>query len=210
MRIALYVALAACGSSPPRPGPLPPIAPAGPSPAQRYTRIELGTARGHATRTTFELTSSGDRVSLLETYEQDHRSLMISDADSDPRWQLAGTHRYRGIRRAACDGCAGFDVDLEATDTQPLHLRCEPRTVAVADAGARPAPAAGACSPGAWDPPARIPTAVLVCGAAAQDTRDADPDDQLVFGAAPGIEWIDENDGCAAGRAGGLRLARRR
>jgi hypothetical protein len=210
MRIALYVALAACSSAPARPVPLPPTTPAAP-PAQRYTRIELGTARGHATRTTFELSSSADRIVVLETYEQDHRSLTLADADRDPRWQLAGTHQYRGRRRAACDGCAGFDVELAATDTQPLHLRCEPRTIAVASAGARPAAqVSAACVTGAWDPPEIASVAVLICGAATQDTTGTDPDDQLVFGPGPGIEWIDENDGCTASSAGGLRQARQR
>jgi len=213
MRIALCVAFAGCSSSPPHAVALPlaPIPPDGQRPAQRYTRIELGTARGHATRTTFELTWSGDRGSLLEIDEQDPRSLRVADADRDPRWRLAGTHHYRGIRRAACDGCAGFAVDLDAPDVQPLHLRCEPRTIDVAPSSAIPAPpATDPCDPGVRQPAAKIPTAVLVCGTAAQDVSDGDPDDQLVFAAAPGVEWIDENDGCATNPQLGLRLAYRR
>ena len=96
---------------------------------------------------------------------------------------------------------------LEASGAQPLLLHCTHRTLEVAAAGARPrADPIAPCERRGWDPPATTPTQVLVCSAAGQDASDADPDDQLVFGPGPGVEWVDENDGCAT-RAGGLRAA---
>jgi len=206
MRIALVLAVAACGAPPPplatRPADRRPAV----EPARRFRQLITGTRPGHARRTTFVLDAAGDRATLAETEEAAPHARSIAEADG-ARWSVRSQRSYRGIRRL--EGAA-LELELAASDMQPLNLRCATATVEVAAAGARriPSPDRGAdraCGDrGIWDPPATSQVTALVCGAAGQSVDDADDDDRLVFAPGPGVEWAFQNDDCAL-KGGGLR-----
>lgn len=209
LALGLALLVAGCGGAPA--APIAPVPSPATSEALRYTRIELGTQRGHAARTTFVLVVEGERAALTETYDRDPRPRTLAQADREPAWQLTATHTYRGTRRVRGDE---VELDLRSPDTQPLSLRCAPRPLSIAPPSAglvSDEAAAGPCAGRRWQPAPGSPSKVLVCGAAGidlpnpDDTRDAD--DQLVFSPSPGVEWVDEHDGCAE-RFGGLRFAR--
>ncbi len=157
------VVLAACGAAPPaKPTPVPPT-PVIPPPLV-FRQLHLGAS--HASRTTFELALIGDRATLIETEER---------APDAATWTRVSTRTYRGPRRDA-------ELELSTDDMQPLALHCESRTVTVATK------LADDCT---GDRGAIVHVDALVCTAAGQSAADADADDQLVFAAAPGVEWLD-------------------
>ncbi len=89
-------------------------------------------------------------------------------------------HTYRGTRH-------GAELSLTTDDMQPLALHCERRAIEAAAPG-------DDCN-GARDRHADA----LVCSAPGQAGGDADADDELVFAAPPGFEWLE------AACGGGLR-----
>jgi hypothetical protein len=171
----MVLVLAACGGAPPTP-PMP-ARPVAAPPAATHTFVfrQRHVRAGGATRTTFELSVTGDRATLLETDEQ---------ADGSA-WTRRGSHTFRGTRHAG-------DLELASDDQQPLALHCESRMVQLAG------PQRDDCTaqPGAR---ALVGVEALVCTAPGQSADDADADDQFVFAPAPGFEWLD------AACGGGLR-----
>jgi hypothetical protein len=82
-----------------------------------------------------------------------------------------------------------------AAGADKLSLTCTRAKLDVAAATAvrRPSPKKPkGCDPGVWSPAKTRSLAVLSC-------KDPRYDAPMIFGAAPGIEYLDVNDGCPAG-----------
>jgi hypothetical protein len=162
-----------------------------------------------ATRTTFELILDGERATLVEIDEQEHRALSLADADREARWTSGTRRMYRG---AVTPVAGAVELALESEGVQPLQLHCTQHAVDAARAGAVRVPPPnrppdGPCGdPGAWDPPATSSIHALVCDAGVAGP-DGDDDDRLVFADPPGVEYVFVNDGCVL-RGGGLRILR--
>jgi hypothetical protein len=219
-RILGLVLLAGCSAGPP---PVAPVAAVPRPPAsephverQLFRQLRVG-IRPIARRTSFELVIEGDRASLVEIEEREQRALSMAQADREARWTVTARRTYRGT---AATVAGALQLELSAEGVQPLRLRCAPRPVDVAVAGAlrvpspeRPADAS--CDRGVWSPPTKTRVAALVCsaGGAGPDADDHehhdehdDHDDRLVFARPPGLEHAAVNDACAL-RGGGLRIA---
>ncbi|HEY1551672.1 MAG TPA: hypothetical protein VGG28_27785 [Kofleriaceae bacterium] len=106
------------------------------------------------------------------SFDHDRATLVETDGRA--------THTYRGTRR-------GAELSLTTDDMQPLALHCEHRAIAAAAPG-------DDCN-AAHDRHADA----LVCSAPGQAGPAADADDELVFAAPPGFEWLEADCG------GGLR-----
>lgn len=204
--------------------PAPAIANAGAGAAARTAAAErlversvnVGTDQATASRVTWELSIEGDRGTLVETDEEAPGSFTLGRADREARWATTRTHVEKGPVHQVGDHLA---LDLESA-SDSLFLRCWHRSIVVATAGAvrTPAPGqSGNCDdPGRWTPSATTRIDALVCGqgdalddgqVAGIDGQQGSIDETLWrFAAAPGVEVIEENDGCF--QSAGLRLAK--
>lgn len=144
--------------------------------------------RDHETsvRETFRLETTGDRARLTITRERN--ALARLDAWSEP-WQLESREVFVGT--VAPSGA--YEL---AAGPRKLQLWCRPRSYDVRPATARLRASAGDCRDvrGTWEPATTERVAGISC-AHVEDGVDATP---LDLTAAPGIEWVDERNGCLA------------
>jgi hypothetical protein len=197
----VFVVVAACGAPPPR---VTTVVPTGHHDAMTFRRLEVGKVRGHAVRTTFVLDL--DHATIDETDETLAKSVTVAEADGETAWETKARHRYVGARRDAKDG---VQLDLEAPDSQPLHLMCTSKRIEAAAAHAVrvASPDRGddyECGDkGVWSPAGTSTVETLACIPAGTSV-DTDDDDELVFAPGPGLEWVFQNDDCVI-QGGGFR-----
>jgi hypothetical protein len=166
-----------------------------------------------ATRTIFELVIEGDRASLIETDQREHRALSLAEADRGAHWKIVGQRTYRGTASNAPGALdLALALALASEGVQPLQLHCTPRSIDAAAPGALRVPSPNrpadyACGDhGVWDPPAMTPIHAIVCDAGT-GASDDDDDDRLVFARPPGLEYAAVHDDCVL-QGGGLRIIR--
>ncbi len=212
--IAIAIVVGACGAPPA--GPLVEHRAAASAPAATdlprqlvHRGVLVGAHGGVATRSTWTLTFDEHRTTatLVRTEERAPAPLSLEQADRGAPWTArpAETRTEAGPVRHV-----GDHLVLElASPTDSLYLYCWRRALPLAPAGARriarPGHARDCTDRGMWNTPTTVTLAALVCGQ--EDAGDeADLETHWQFGAAPGIERIEDSGDCFEWQ--GLRVAR--
>ena len=156
-------------------------------------------------RETFQLETTGDRARL--TIARERNAVARLDAWTLP-WSVDSTDVLVGtVARSATRA----DYEL-ANRTRRVHLSCSPHVYAAVHAAtARLLASAGDCRDprGQWEPASTERISGIGCarteGAPGSPVTDRPP---LAFTVAPGIEWVDEQNGCVAYGQGFRRMAK--
>jgi hypothetical protein len=152
-------------------------------------------------RETFHLETNGVRARLTITRERN--AVARLDAWTLP-WTVESTEVFIGT--VARSG-SRTDYDL-ANGTRRVELSCSPRTYNdVLSATARLLASAGDCRDprGRWEPSTTETVSGIGCTRIESTGTPADAP-PLDFTAAPGIEWVDERNGCVAQGQGYRRM----
>jgi hypothetical protein len=180
-------------------------------------RLSVGSRAPTASRMIWELTIDEKSASLVVTEQEAPGTSTIDRADREAKWTTTQTYSKQGPLRHVGDHLA---LDLES-ETESLFLRCWRRPIQVAAAGARRVPTPGRkgdCSDrGVWSPATTTQVDALVGGQGDAlddgqvigiDGQHGNPLDETLwrFGAAPGIELVEEIHDCF--QSTGLRLAK--
>jgi hypothetical protein len=222
MRVVAIGLSAACSrtTQPTSPPEQRPMVTASPAKRERTLYVDrhlvIGTAGPTATRSAWVLPIDGTEATLVATTQEAAGAFAMARADREAVWRTTDTEMENGpVQRV------GDHIALELSSPgNSLFLACWTRSIEVATAGAQRIPLAGhagdCADRGTWSPATTTPVEALICGQGdgLDDGQVNGIDGQLGpldetmfrFVAAPGVGFVEVNDGCFQSR--GLRLAK--